>query len=413
MVLLHAVAQLAKQHSLPPLRALYIQHGLQAAADAWPAHCQQVCAELQVPLTVVEVSVEPSASIEQAARDARYAAFAECLQNDEVLLMAQHLDDQAETLLFRLLRGAGVSGLRGIPAERGLAAGHLLRPLLAISQYDLRCYAEQHRLQWIEDPSNACDGFDRNYLRRQIIPVLQQRWPSLRTTLQRTTQHMSEAQQLLDDLAMLDLHSAQIAPHLAWMRLPSLNLQVICGLTQARQKNLLRYWLADLTLQPDSAHWQSWQTLRDAKIDSNPVWRLQSGALLRSQDVLYWLSDDYLSEPPAVELTINSAGRYELPGNGYLIVSGELSAPLQIAYRQGAERLLITGRGHRDLKRLLQEEGVPVFLRARLPLVFQDKQLLAVANLPLLKHASLAAVRIEWHIASADEYQLQIDGALS
>ncbi|MDY0249667.1 MAG: tRNA lysidine(34) synthetase TilS [Pseudomonas sp.] len=412
-VLLYALACLAKRHPLPKLRAIYIQHGLQEAAQAWPAHCQQVCATLQIPLSIVEVKVAQTASVERAARDARYAAFAEHLHNHEVLLMAQHLDDQAETILFRLLRGAGVSGLRGIPAERALAAGHLLRPLLGISQQSLHNYAQQHHLQWIEDPSNASEGFARNYLRRQIIPALQMRWPSLRTTLQRTAQHMQEAQQLLDELAELDLCNAQVRSPLPWLLLPHLDLRVIRSLSLPRQKNLLRYWLAAFTLPPDSAHWQSWQTLRDAKVDASPVWRLQQGALLRSQNRLYWLPEPWLQEPPVLQLTICCAGRYALPNNGYLTVTGELRAPLQVRYRQGAERMLIEGRGHRDLKRLLQEQDIPAFLRPRLPLVFQQEQLLAVANLPHLNHSDLGIVRIDWQLTAVDESVPYMGGTVS
>lgn len=402
-VLLYALAALAQKHSLPQLRAIYIQHGLQEAAQDWPAHCQRVCSSLKIPLSIIEVNVAAVASVEQAARDARYAAFAEHLHSDEVLLMAQHLDDQAETLLFRLLRGAGVSGLRAIPAQRALIAGHLVRPLLGISQQELHSYAKQHHLQWIEDPSNASDAFARNYLRNKIIPALQSRWPSLRTTLQRTAQHMQEAQQLLDELAQLDLERAQIARRLSWLALPSLDLHVIRNLSLARQKNLLRYWFAAFTLPPDSAHWHSWQTLRDAKVDAKPIWRLQQGAVLRSQNSLYWLPEEWLQEPSVLQLTVSCAGRYALPRNGYLTVTGELHAPLQVRYRQGTERLLIKGRGHRDLKRLLQEQGVPAFLRSRLPLVFQQEQLLAIANLPDLNDAALSSVRIDWHFAPGVE----------
>lgn len=402
-VLLHAVAHLAKQYRFPRLRAIYIEHGLQEVAQTWPAHCQRICAELQVPLTVITVDVAPTASVERAAREARYAAFAEHLHSDEVLLMAQHLDDQAETVLFRLLRGAGVSGLRGIPEQRALNLGYLLRPLLGLSRQQLQNYAQQRGLQWIEDPSNASDGFARNYLRQHIIPRLQTRWPALRSTLQRSAQHMQEAQQLLDELAELDLKHAQPQASLAWLQLPSLDLNAVRELSLARQKNLLRYWLAAFTLPPDSAHWQSWQTLRDAKSAASPLWRLQQGALLRSHNTVYWLPQDYLDEPPALRLTIACAGRYQLARNGFLIVSGELHAPLQIRYRQGAERLLIAGRGHRDVKRLLQEEGIPAFLRGRLPLVFQQDELVAIANLTHLNRPSLSKVTIAWQLV--DEHQ--------
>ena len=122
-VLLHLLAHLAKTQSLPALSAIHVHHGLQAAADAWPEHCQSVCDALGVPLQVVRVQVQPGASLERAARDARYGAFIEATQANEVLLTAQHRDDQAETLLFRLLRGAGVRGLSGMPRQRPLGQG--------------------------------------------------------------------------------------------------------------------------------------------------------------------------------------------------------------------------------------------------------------------------------------------------
>ena len=167
-VLLHLLAHLAKTQSLPALSAIYVHHGLQAAADAWPQHCQSVCDALGVPLQVVHVQVQPGASLERAARDARYGAFVEATQTNEVLLTAQHRDDQAETLLFRLMRGAGVRGLAGMPRERALGRGHLLRPLLDVSRAELEAYAAEQQLHWIEDPSNQDCQFSRNYLRHQV-----------------------------------------------------------------------------------------------------------------------------------------------------------------------------------------------------------------------------------------------------
>lgn len=397
-VLLHALARLAQSHTLPALRAVYIHHGLQAAAQAWPAHCQQVCAALQIPLTVLEVDVAASASVEQAARQARYAAFEQQLQADEVLLMAQHQDDQAETLLFRLMRGTGVSGLRGIPSQRPLQQGRLLRPLLEVSHQQLLDYAQQHQLRWVDDPSNATDEFDRNFLRRQVIPVLKSRWPQMQQNLQRTAQHMDEAQQLLDELALHDVQQATLAPLFSWLDLPCLNLEHLRGLTLVRQKNLLRYWLSSFTLLPDTAHWAGWDALRDAQADAQPLWRLHNGALLRSQNRLYWLPELWLQSPPAVDVLIDTAGRYDLPSNGYLIVHGEVREPLHMRYRQGAERFFIDGRGHRDLKRLLQECAVPAFLRSRLPVIFLGQQPVALANLPHLTHPQLQGISFTWHI---------------
>ena len=398
-VLLYALAQLAKQQRLPALRAIYIQHGLQEAAHAWPAHCQGVCDALQIPLIVLDVDVASSASVEQAARQARYAAFAEHLQKDEVLLMAQHQDDQAETLLFRLMRGTGVAGLRGIPFTRSLSRGHLVRPLLDLSQRQLLDYAQQQQLCWIEDPSNASDEFDRNYLRHQVIPLLASRWPKVQQSLQRTARHMHEAQQLLDELAAEDLQRAQLEPVLDWLNVPCLNMDSLRELSLVRQKNLLRYWLTPFTLLPDSAHWISWETLRDAQADAQPIWRLHNGALLRSKNRLYWLAECWLQTPPALNLMVHKAGRYALPDNGYLQVAGDVTAPLQVRYRQGAERFFIEGRGHRDLKRLLQELGLPTFVRSRLPVIFLAEQPVALANVPALSHPLLQDVHLTWYFA--------------
>jgi len=397
-VLLYALTQLAQRHRLPAIRALYIQHGLQAVAASWPQHCQQLCDALQVPLTIVDVNVAATASVEQAAREARYSAFAQHMQEDEVLLMAQHQDDQAETLLFRLMRGTGVAGLRGIPGERRLQKGHIVRPLLAVSRQQLLNYAKQRQLRWIEDPSNASDEFDRNYLRRQVIPVLKQRWPHMQKNVQRTAQHMHEAQQLLDEIAAQDLQQAHIEPGLDWLVLPCLSLDALRNLTLVRQKNLLRYWLAPFTLLPDSAHWVSWDTLRDAQADAQPLWRLHKGALVRSQNRVYWLADLWLRTPPRLNLTVSCAGRFALPDNGFLIVKGHVFEPLQVRYRQGGERFILPGRGHRDLKRLLQEHAIPHFLRARLPVLFIAEKPVALANMPALNHPDAQSLAVTWQI---------------
>ncbi len=405
-VLLYALAQLKQQHQLPQLRAVYIHHGLQAAAQTWPAHCQRVCDQLQVPLTVLPVDVAATASVEQAARLARYAAFEQHLSADEVLLMAQHQDDQAETLVFRLMRGTGVAGLRGIPATRPLPPGYVLRPLLDVSHQQLLRYAEQHGLSWIEDPSNATDEFDRNYLRRQVMPVLKRRWPRMQQSLLRTAQHMRETQELLDELALEDLQDAQLEPAFVWLRLPCLNLDRLRKLSFARQKNLLRYWLKPFTLLPDSAHWASWESLRDAQADAQPMWRLHSGALQRSQNRLYYLPESWLQEPPALDLRLSAAGRYDLPNNGHLVLAGEITQPLQARYRQGGERFMLAGRGHRDLKRLLQEHGVPAFVRSRLPVIYLADQPVAIAGLPALSHPQVQHLTITWHAADGSSAKI-------
>ena len=403
-VLLHLLATLAKSESLPALSAIHVHHGLQAAADAWPEHCRLVCESLGVPLQVIRVQVQPGASVERAARDARYSAFTEVTQINEVLLTAQHRDDQAETLLFRLLRGAGVRGLSGMPRQRRLGKGHLLRPLLDASRAELETYAAGHQLNWIEDPSNHDRQFSRNYLRHQIFPVLTARWPQAITTMARSAAHLSEAQGLLDELAQIDLRQATSLSDFDWLGLPSLELASLEKLSAARQRNAISHWLEPLTRLPDSDHWSGWEDLRDATGDARPIWRLADGEMHRAGDRIWWLSGTWLRIAISVGEWPDPAQPLVLPGNGVLTLKGQIpDGPLQIRYREGGEVMELPGRGHRDLKRLLNERGVPMFMRGRLPLLYKGEQLLAVANLPGLDGGPLGGWNLHWQPPGEDQ----------
>ena len=396
-VLLHLLAHLAKTESLPALNAIHVHHGLQAVADAWPDHCQSVCDALGVSLQVVRVQVQPGASIERAARDARYAAFIEATQVNEVLMTAQHRDDQAETLLFRLLRGAGVRGLSGMPSERPLGRGHLLRPLLNVTRAELEAYATEHQLSWIDDPSNQDHQFSRNYLRHQVFPVLTARWPQAVATMARSAAHLSEAQGLLDELAQIDLALASTASDFDWLGLPSLELATLEKLSDARQRNALSHWLKPLTTLPDSDHWSGWENVRDATDDARPLWRLAAGELHRAGGRLWWLSGGWLRTPPSPVSWAEPLVSLVLPDNGVLTLTGQIpDGPLHIRYREGGEVMNLPGRGHRDLKRLLNESGVPGFVRGRLPLLYRGEQLLAVANLRGLDGSARDRWNLHW-----------------
>ncbi|MGY2140517.1 tRNA lysidine(34) synthetase TilS [Pseudomonas reactans] len=400
-VLLHL---LANTEHLPPLSAIHIHHGLQAAADAWPAHCQSICDALGVPLRVVHVHVRPGASLERAAREARYQAFIEVTGAGEVLLTGQHRDDQAETLLFRLLRGAGVRGLAGMPAQRPLATGYLVRPLLEVSRPELEAYAQVHQLNWIEDPSNADSKFSRNYLRHRVLPILTERWPQAASSLARTAEHLSEAQGLLDELAQQDLQAADQPSPFPWLHLPSLALAPLRELSDARQRNALRHWLTPLTRLPDSDHWASWHSLRDAKGDAQPLWRLADGALHRSGERIWWLPSTWSEFSDASVSWPDPQNPLELPGNGQVKLTGRVpGGPLTIRYRQGGEILAVPGRGRRDLKRLLNENGLPGCVRGRLPLLYQGEQLLGAPSLAGLWPAPSDEWQLHWMPQTCDQ----------
>ncbi|MGV6395841.1 tRNA lysidine(34) synthetase TilS [Pseudomonas caspiana] len=385
-VLLHLLSELAKYEHLPSIKAIHVHHGLQDVAQSWPVHCQQVCEALGMPLQVIAVQVKSAASLEQSARDARYAAFTEQLGVGEVLLTGQHRDDQAETLLFRLLRGAGLRGLTGMPVSRALGRGLLIRPLLDVSREELEAYATANGLRWVEDPSNGDSRFTRNYLRNEVFPLITARWPQAGATIARTAAHLDEAQQLLDELASVDLATANVASPFPWINVPSLALPALVRLSPARQRNALRHWLAPLTRLPDSDHWAGWDSLRDAGQGGRPVWRLADGELHRGQGRIWWLSDNW-SKPVGGVLPWPDASQVlNLPGNGQLSIEGEVPyGQLEVRYRQGGEVLNLPGRGHRDLKRLLNECEIPLFIRGRLPLLYRNGELWAVANLARLR----------------------------
>ena len=403
-VLLHLLASLAQREALPPLSAIHIHHGLQAAADAWPAHCRELCATLSVPLQVEYVQVAPGASLERAARDARYAAFAARLGADELLLTAQHRDDQAETLLFRLLRGAGVQGLSAMPVSRALGVGQLVRPLLNCSREELLAYAREHKLTWIDDLSNADERFSRNYLRRQVMPGLLGRWPQACANMARSAAHLSEAAQLLDELAQQDMAAARASAEFAWLPLPNLALSTLRDLSEPRQRNALRYWLRPLTAMPDSEHWAGWRALRDAAPDATPVWKLAAGELRRSDERLWWLAGDWLCSPVPVNVTVQGNQQVPLSANGSVRIDGQLPVgDWQLGYRQPGDQLLVPGRGHRDLKRLFNELRVPTFVRDRLPLLRLDNQVVAIANLPGMQGAADGSWQLHWQPPTHDQ----------
>ncbi len=403
-VLLHLLAYLAKSESLPPLSAIHIHHGLQAAADAWPQHCQSVCDALGVPLLIEHVTVQPGASLERAARDARYAVFSALTQANEALITGQHRDDQAETLLFRLLRGAGVRGLSGMPQQRPVGQGMLIRPLLDVTRAELERYAQAHSLSWIEDPSNQDRQFSRNYLRHQVMPVLSERWPQTQANMARSAAHLREAQGLLDELAQIDLTQAATAHDFEWLGLPSLELAPLAALSAARQRNALSHWLEPLTRLPDTDHWSGWTDLCDAAPDASPVWRLADGELHRSAGRLWWLSGHWLRTPMIGVEWQSPASALRLADNGHVTFSGQTPVgPLRIAYRQGGEVMQLADRGHRDLKRLLNERAVPGFMRGRLPLLFRGDELLAVANLPGLDGHAQDGWKLHWLPTDEDQ----------
>ena len=391
-VLLHAMAALARQGGSCPMtvRAVHVHHGLQTGAEAWAEHCQAVCEHLDVPLTLCRVDARPPAgeSPEAAAREARYQALAGVLAPGDVLLTAQHADDQAETVLLQLLRGAGPRGLSAMPTSTPFAAGRLLRPLLEITRNHIREYAQLHDLKWIDDPSNLDVRLDRNYLRQQVMPLLRRRWPALSHTLSRSARLCAESSGRDQALARRQL--AQLSGPDA-----TLSVAGLAALPEGDRCNLLRHWLRERGLPlPGERHLQ--RIVREvlpAARDAVPVVGWPGAEVRRYRDRLHAmpplppLPGDVVIAWPAPGRTLPLP-----PGLGHLSLEAADGAGLRIPawdearvevrFRRGGERCRLPGRGGRHrLKHLLQEAGVPPWIRGYLPLIHVDGDLAAVADL--------------------------------
>ncbi|MFN7136284.1 MAG: tRNA lysidine(34) synthetase TilS [Thermomonas sp.] len=388
-VLLHRLAVLPALRARG-LRALHVHHGLHSEADAWAAHCQAVCAGLGVPLQVVRVEVDPGSGLgrEGAARAARHAAFAQALQNDEILVLAHHCDDQAETFLLRALRGSGVDGLAAMRAWRPYARGWLWRPLLELPRATLAAHARAAGLHWLDDPANADPSFDRNFLRRQVLPLLQRRWPQASTNLARSATLAAQAADLLDTDDATLLAGLRLAPD-------TLDADALRALAPARRARVLRHWITALGLPPLPGQTVARidRELLDAPRDANPRIDWHGARLQRWRDRLH-AGPLHTPLPPQWEACWDGRTPLSLPTGDVLHLHGSagFDAPLRVHARRGGERIRLPGRTHSHaLKHLLQAAGLPPWRRERLPLLSAaDGTLLAAGD------GILAAPLADW-----------------
>jgi tRNA(Ile)-lysidine synthase len=401
-VLLHALAASRDAHQEPML-AVHVDHGLHEDSARWSEHCRSVAAALDIEFCElqVEVDVESGAGPEAAARDARYAAFRSLAQSGDWLLSAHHKDDQAETLMLNLMRGSGPAGLAGIGEIQPFASGWLVRPLLPFSRSELQTYATEHDLKWIDDPSNEDRAFDRNYLRHDVMPLLETRWPDVASRLKRSAILAGEAATLLDQLADADFISLHARPD----RLP---LKKLRQLPAERQRNLLRYVVRELGLpSPPAAQLQSVVVdLIPAREDAQPLVQWAGAEVRRYRDQVYVLPAAVTDGP--LESTAAIGGEIVLPaGLGELTLQAGaekglseavVATGIELRFRSGGEEIKPMDQPHtRKLKKLLQEEGVVPWMRDRLPLLYSGGDLVAVADLWIAADAaSEPGISIHW-----------------
>lgn len=379
-LLLHLLARSPESWPGYRLRVVHVDHRLHIDSGRWALHVRRQATDLAVPFTLLPVQVPTSRGqgLEQAARDVRYRALAALLQSGDLVATAHHAEDQVETVLLRLLRGAGPQGLAGMPASRPLGAGRLIRPLLTTEPNELAAWTAEYNLRWVRDPANADRHHDRNYLRHEVLPVLRARWPGLSAPVLRSAS-------LCRDLAVPAVAAARDED--------ALDLAPLEGVAAAQQRHALRAWLAGRGLRmPSLAHLDALrQQLFHASRDRQPRWTLDGMEVLRFRGQAYLYTVD-ADRGAHVSLTDNQwwrvSERARLPWGGdlYLLAaSGQGLRPaavrggLRIAVRRGGERLLLRGH-HRRLKTLFQEWRIAPWLRSRWPLLFDGDALVAVPS---------------------------------
>lgn len=354
----HAYRQLQQQFPQrvwPALQALHVNHQLQEAAQQFEDLCQVTCDSLKVELHVAYVDIDRQAKggLEAQARDARYAVFEQRLQQHDVLWMAHHADDQAETVLQRAMRGSGVAGMAGMPFQRSLGVGVLMRPLLSYSRQTLEIYARYHQLQWCDDPSNASLNYDRNYLRHEVVPRLSTRWPQAVTMLGQVAAHARDAEILLEAMADRQLNQWPQAPQ----QLPIAALKAM----DAREAQLIiRRALAIQNIPlPPRARLMTVLTQLEAG---------QGHITWPGGELHLWQGDVYLARCDSASATLATPAILAQQWN--LFSTGSSAIALQhFAYRQGGERLRMKGH-RRTLKAIFQAEHIPPWQRDRFCVVW-------------------------------------------
>ncbi|HKZ09318.1 MAG TPA: tRNA lysidine(34) synthetase TilS [Rhodanobacteraceae bacterium] len=391
--LLHALAQLPQARECN-MRALHVDHGLHAASADWAKRCTDFCKSLDVPLATFRVQVDHARGegLEAAARRARYAAFAQNLGEGEWLVLGHHRDDQVETVLLKLLRGAGPEGLGGMRARRPFARGWLWRPLLETSREELRKYLSEKELSCIDDPANANLRFARNVLRREILPCIAAHWPHADASILHAAQLCRAAADYIDAAAQTALatlrRDANTLDVTGWLALP-----------EALRAPVLDAWLhargfsepadaprAELAKQAANASGGSTPVIAwpgtEVRIWDGRLYAMPSLSVPAADWHTQWHGAPLELPPDCGELHLEA-----MPPASTCAASTPFDPPLIVRFREGGERIKPAGDPHtRELRDLFQQARVPPWLRTRCPLVFENHELIAVAGLWISEH---------------------------
>lgn len=418
-VLLHQLVCLRRLIPALHLRAIHIHHGLNPLADSWVAHCQQRCAEWQVSLDVVHVQIcGREKGIEAAARAARYEAFLQHLKQNEVLLTAQHQDDQCETFLLALKRGSGPAGLSAMPVLSQLGRHCHLRPLLGYTRVQLESWASEHQLLWIEDDSNLDQRYDRNFLRQSVMPLFTTRWPHFSQAVARSASLCAEQEMLLDELLTESLN-------VLMDQQGTLAIAPLEEMSDFRRSALLRRWIAShqgLMPSRDSLI-RIWKEVACSRQDAEPRLLLGKHEIRRYRNRLYWLEmckplHDVVIEWPVSKISVTlteGVGCLTRKGHNNTIERKNFDKPdpsgKSVIIRPPREEENVTVRFHahgkfhivgragsRSLKKIWQESGVPPWQRERIPMIFYNEHLIAAVGVFVTREGDPGMVGPVWKV---------------
>ncbi|UTV28287.1 tRNA lysidine(34) synthetase TilS [Photobacterium atrarenae] len=400
-VLLDLMGQFIRQHPLHQCQVVHVHHGLSPNADTWLTRCRDWSAQAGLAFAAEHVTVQQGTrlSVEQQAREQRYQALARHVQSGDLLLTAQHADDQLETFLLALKRGSGPAGLAAMAPESSFGEGVHLRPLLSTTRAEMETYADAKGLAWVEDESNRNTRYDRNFLRHEITPALVARWPGVRKSVARSAALCGEQEALLEELLADRLAQAvQADGSLAIAKLGS----------ERTGKQLIRLWLRqqDVLMPTQAQLAQIWHSVVQARADANPQLRWHTVEVRRHRqhlylirqwpDIRHWQQPCVLGTPCAlpqglgtVLLQQTAQGQLRLPAP---------DEPVSVRFNpEGIEARPVGRVGRRKLKKLFQEYGVPSWNRRRTPLIFYGEQLAAVAGLFVVEGFHGQDCDLTWH----------------
>lgn len=405
-VLLHSLQQYLIENSINTnVSAIHVNHGLNKKANEWQQHAIDVCNKLNVPIVCESIHVNVTSSVENSAREKRYEVYSKYLQENDILLMAHHLDDQAETLLFRVLRGTGNRGLQGIPKVRSLAKGTVIRPLLSIAKKQILEYASFFKLSWIEDNTNSESKYSRNYIRNQIFPVVKEKWPDYLRSFARLAENSSQSCEILEEIAKQDLDGVRIESAI-------LPLDSISHLSENRKQNAISYFIQQLGYsQPSRSHFKELQkTFLVKGRSAQHVLQLGDYEIRKYQNNLFFLKkiehvkmkNRVLPFSAGNIIRINDVSRLVITSeqrNGLLI---DKISDFSIRFRKGGEKILSDdGSMHMSLKKMFNQWQVPPWRRDITPLICNRDEIVCIPEYyinPRYLADTHAGLSISWEL---------------